>query len=262
MNSYNERDEMLRTLPSIDLDELEKVRLMDRIDTKYVLSAKRIPEILYNLNGNYKSLEINNTRSLPYTSMYYDTNELFFYNQHVTARSERIKVRFRTYQATNTTFLEVKKRTRKNRTVKWRIENHLSATGHFDAAAASFLESFIPEIQHDLNFSIANSFRRITLAGLDENERITIDYDLRFSDQKGSSVNMPWLAIIEHKKNKSVPDSKLPGILKSYLIRPVGFSKYCIGVALLNENAKKNMLKKKILLINSIENEYNRCSYE
>lgn len=253
---------MLWALPSTGLKELEKVTLMDRYDTKYVLSAGRIPEILYLMSGNYKSLEINNERSLQYATKYFDTSDLFFYNQHVTSRPERFKVRYRTYQATNTTFLEVKKHTRKNRTVKNRIENQLSVSGYPDSSAAAFLESFIPDIYNDLIFSVANSFRRITLAGCDDNERITIDYDLSFSDQEGRSVIMPWLAIIEHKRNKAITKSKLSGILKSQMIRPVGFSKYCIGVSLLNENARKNMLKKKILLIDKIENEYNRCSHE
>lgn len=262
MNNNSETDKMLRALSPIALKELENFKLMDRLDTKYVFSAGKIPEIINLMNGSYRSLEINNIRSHQYETNYFDTSELFFYNQHVTGRPERMKVRFRTYKITDTTFLEVKKHTRKNRTVKWRIENQLPGTGDLDAVADSFLESFIPERINDLKFSVANSFRRITLAGLDENERITIDYDLKFSDQKGKTVIMPWLAIIEHKKSKSSSGSKLAGILKSQLIRPAGFSKYCIGVSLLNENARKNGLKEKHLLIDKIEIEYNRCSYE
>jgi hypothetical protein len=38
-------------------------------------------------------------------------------------------------------------------------------------------------------------------------------------------------------------------------IYPAGFSKYCIGTALLNNSLKKNILKPKLLKIKSIENE-------
>jgi len=262
VNFYSETDDFLRGLPAIGLQELEKVKLMDRLDTKYVFSAGRIPEILYLMNGSYRSLEINNIRSHQYETNYFDTSGLFFYNQHVTGRPERMKVRFRTYKITDKTFLEVKKHTRKNRTVKWRIENQFPAESELDSAAESFLKPFIPVMHHYLKFSVSNSFRRITLAGPDEDERITIDYDLKFSDQKGKSVNMPWLAIIEHKKNKAFSGSKLTGILKSQMIRPAGFSKYCVGVSLLNENARTNGLKEKHLLIDKLEIEYNKCTYE
>lgn len=262
MNTYSETDKILSSIPSIGLGELESVKLMDRTDTKYVVSSKRIPGILHQLNGDYKSLEINGIKSLPYLTKYYDTCDYYFYNQHVTSRSERCKVRFRTYQTTDTTFLEIKKHTRKNRTVKWRIESDLSRYDSFDSSAVHFLYSHIPDIPQFLKSSISNSFKRVTLACLNNNERITIDFDLIFSDENGKVIQLPWLAIIEHKRNKAVEGSKFAGILKQQMIHPVGFSKYCTGVSLLNENARKNKMKEKLILIDKLENEYNRCNYE
>ncbi len=262
MNEYSETEKILGSFPAIGLEYMDRVKLMDRIDTKYVLSAGKLPEVLHQMAGSYKSLEINNIRSLPYQTRYFDTRDLLMYNQHVTSRPERFKIRFRTYLATETTFLEVKKHTRRNRTIKWRIENHFSPLSMIDKQAESFLESHIPETFSGLEFSLANSFSRVTLAGTDSNERITVDFDLKYTNENGKSENMPWLAIIEHKRNRSLAGSKLSEILKSQMIRPVGFSKYCIGVSLLNENARKNTLKEKFLLIDKIENEYNRCSNE
>lgn len=262
MKAYSETDEILASIQSIGLKELESVKLMDRIDTKYVVSAKRIPDILLQMNGDYKALEINNIKSLPYLTKYYDTCDYLFYNQHVTSRAERYKIRFRTYKTTETTFLEIKKHTRKNRTVKWRIESDLSRYDSFDTCAVDFLTSHMPDIPQFLKSSLSNSFRRVTLTCHDNNERITIDFDLKFSDENGKTIQLPWLSIIEHKRNKAIEGSKFAGILKQQMIHPVGFSKYCMGVSLLYENARRNKMKEKLILISKIENEYNRCNYE
>jgi hypothetical protein len=48
--------------------------------------------------------------------------------------------------------------------------------------------------------------------------------------------------------------------LKKKSIRPSGFSKYCVGLSLLNSDLRRNSLKDKYLLINKIENEYNRSN--
>lgn len=262
MNNFSETDKTLSSIPSMRLEELENVKLMDRVDTKYVVSAKRIPEILHLMNGDYKTLEINGIKSLPYITKYYDTNDYQFYNQHVTSRAERYKIRFRTYKTTETTFLEVKKHTRQDRTVKWRIESDLSRYDSIDTNAVHFLYSHIPDIPHFIKTSLSNSFRRATLACNDNNERITIDFDLAFSNENGKEIELPWIAIIELKRNRAVGGSKFTGILKRNMIHPVGFSKYCTGISLLIENARKNKMKEKLILIDKIENEYNRCNYE
>ena len=78
------------------------------------------------LSNHYQVLEINNMRILPYSTTYLDTSDYLFYYQHVRGEFERYKLRYRKYEATNESFLEIKKKTNKGRTIKWRIENKLS----------------------------------------------------------------------------------------------------------------------------------------
>ena len=114
---------ILNSFGPISLEEMDSIRLMNRMDTKYVFSAGLLPLILDTLTASYKILEIEQKRDLLYHSRYLDTEEMLFYLQHVTGKLARHKIRFRKYESTGTTFLEIKRKTNKNRTVKWRIRD-------------------------------------------------------------------------------------------------------------------------------------------
>lgn len=252
----------LNSFAPIGLDEMHNVRLMDRTDIKYVMSFKRIPDLLASLDGNYKILEINNKRSFIYSTTYLDTTDFLFFNQHVTGRLERNKVRYREYEVTGTTFLEVKKRTNRNRTIKHRIENKLSSDALCDPKALEFLKEYLPQSPLFLRPVLINRFKRITLVGKEISERVTIDYDLCFSKPYGINSCMPFIAIIELKKDRNTERSPLADILKKNSIHPTGFSKYCMGTSILYSLPRINMIKPKLLLIKKIENEFNKhvCS--
>ena len=251
--------ENLYSFSPIFLEEMDNVRLMDRVDTKYILSVSKLPDIMYRMNGNYRVLDINKERFFRYDTTYLDSIDFMFFNQHVTGKLERNKVRFRKYETTGTTYLEVKKRTNKNRTKKWRIENMLIDNSACDNNAIEFIKEYIPLNSHILKPVLTNSFKRITFVGSAVNERITIDYDLSYSGLNGNLVSFPFIAIIELKQEGFSNRSQLEDILKDYLIRPVGFSKYCIGSGMLYDLPHKNILKPKFLLINKLENEFYRC---
>jgi hypothetical protein len=51
--------------------------------------------------------------------------------------------------------------------------------------------------------------------------------------------------------------SPFSAALRSINIHPVGFSKYCMGNALLNNSLKINALKPNLLLLKKIENGFN-----
>ena len=252
---------VLDSFSPIMLDEMENVKLMDRIETKYILLVNRIPEFLHLLDGEYKILEINEKRLFSYSTTYLDTTDWFFYNQHVTGRLERNKVRYRKYENTGTTFLEVKKRTNKKRTVKWRIKIDQANNNIYDDKAVEFVNKHIPQKNFTLNPVLISRFSRITLVKSELNERITIDYDMSFSSINGTETYMPYLAVIELKKQKYASRSLAGNMLKELSIQPTGFSKYCIGNALLYDLPHRNILKAKFLMINKIENEYNRSVY-
>ena len=106
----------LSKLNSVSLDSLYSVRLMNRIEIKYVFTIRKLPDLISMLGSHYQVLEIKNMRILPYSTTYLDTSDYLFYSQHVRGEFARYKLRYRKYEATNESFLEIKKKTNKGRT--------------------------------------------------------------------------------------------------------------------------------------------------
>lgn len=230
---------------------------MSRIDTKYLFSLSKLPMLLRSVQQLYKILEIDGQREFDYKTVYFDTPQLNFYKQHVTGKLNRDKVRVRKYENNGLTFLEVKHKSNKGRTLKTRLEKEEGDMNHV-AQSREFLEELISEDAGSLKAVINTGFSRITLVNLDEAERVTIDFNISWNNLKGASIDVPFLAIAEIKSNKSTSMSPFFQELKKLGIRSTGFSKYAAGMALLNNVPKKNSIKPKFLLLNKIKDEYNR----
>ena len=131
---------------------------------------------------------------------------------------------------------------------------------NLDESALNFIKKHIPFNSFVLKPTLVNRFTRITLAGFDTRERITFDFNMSFSSLNGDEVELPYLAIAE-LKSEGFP-SWTPFVLsaKKLGIKPTGFSKYCMGIAILLDLPKKNILKPKIILLNKIENEYSKLN--
>ena len=254
----NEINSILEHFRPVGLEEMDGVKLMNRIDRKFVLSAGKIPLLLTMLNGGYRVLEINNTRSFLYSTTYLDTEDYLFFKHHVTGKLERNKVRYRKYETTGTTFLEVKRKTNTNRTVKWRIKTENGTNIGNDDASGQFLSRLISMDPDQLKPALFNNFNRITLVNGGLSERVTIDLNIGFSNNNSDPVEFPFLGIVEVKKGANSFRSETERALKELSIRPSGFSKYCIGSAIVNDIPRKNILKQKFLQLNKIENEYYR----
>jgi hypothetical protein len=250
-----EIDTLLNSFGPITLKEMDDVMLMNRLETKYVFSAGRLPALLSILSESYYVLEIGKVRRFAYHTTYLDTPEMFFYTQQVRGKLNRHKIRYRKYEATGDSFLEIKKKTNKNRTIKWRIANCLIAD-HFDTDASSFIRDYLPYDSLDLKPVLINGFNRITLVGKEVKERITLDYGISFSTPGEAVSEFPFLAIAEIKREKSSGFSPVRNSMKNFGIPPNRFSKYCMGNALVRDLPRKNTLKRNLLLINKIENEY------
>jgi hypothetical protein len=213
------------------------------------------------MNGDYMVLDTNNNRSHAYKTCYFDTSDYQFFMQHVRNLPERSKLRYRKYESTGTTYLEIKRKNSKNRTKKWRVESAYPEGNSFNDEALAFISKHIDLDHSGLKPVINNSFNRITFVGRNYDERVTIDYNLNFSDMSGVNISLPFLAIAEVKRDGSAGSSSVAGILKHLSVRPTGFSKYCVGSVLLQERPKSNTLKSKLLLIKKIENESHK-SYD
>jgi hypothetical protein len=106
----------------ISLEEMDGVKLMNRTDTKFTFSISVLPEIFQNLSQFYDVLEIYNKRIHEYKSLYFDTKKRKFYYDHHNQRVNRFKVRFREYVDSGLTFLEVKRKNNKGKTIKKRLK--------------------------------------------------------------------------------------------------------------------------------------------
>jgi len=106
----------------ISLEEMDGVKLMNRTDTKFTFSISVLPELFQNLSPFYNVLEIDNKRIHEYKSLYFDTKKRKFYYDHHNQRVNRFKVRFREYVDSGLTFLEVKRKNNKGKTIKKRLK--------------------------------------------------------------------------------------------------------------------------------------------
>jgi hypothetical protein len=247
-------NEILDDFEPIGLKAMDCVQLLDRTDTKFIFHANRLPELLEHAQKQYKILQIDNEREFPYQTTYLDTDDFTFFYQHMCGRPNRYKVRYRIYESTGVSYLEIKCKTNKKRTIKWRIKNNLSKS-HFDETAQKFLSGHILGITNKITPVLVNTFHRLTLVGIETKERITIDYHLAFRTMEGSTIDLPNLSIAELKREGFTNNSPFLVMLKQMQIRKSSFSKYCIGNALLRPMPKINVLKKSLLKLNKIEND-------
>ncbi len=251
MNSFSE---ILKNFNPISLDEMDSIRLMNRTDTKFVFNANLLPALLNELKDHYRILEINNNKHFPYHTTYLDTHDFQFFYQHMSSRPGRYKVRYRKYEATGSAFLEVKLKNRQNRTVKWRISRN-NSNDVPNEHEVEFLSHHVQQVATRLRPVLENQFHRITLAGLQTKERITIDYNLSFRSPEGNEKHLPFLAIVELKREGFTGSTPITRALRKQRIHPSGFSKYCIGSVLIRHMKKQNILKSKLILINKLHHE-------
>lgn len=238
----------------ISLEEMDHVRLMNRMDTKFIFHDGLLPLILSKAFNDYRMLEIDGTRLFQYNSLYYDTEGLKFYLEHHNGIRPRFKVRFREYVDTSAVYLEIKRKTNKERTRKTRMQVEEIETS-LTQSSLQFIKEKIPADYPPLTASLSTHFKRMTLVSLKGNERITIDTNLAFKNKK-QEKNLPRLIICEVKRDASADFSIFMRILNNNHIHSGNLSKYCLGAVLLRKDIKANRYKEKILEINRLDNEY------
>lgn len=250
--------DILTNYQPITLEEMSGIRLMNRTDTKFVTNIATLRKLLKLAVWQYRAQEIDGKRLARYYTMYFDTPDMQMYTCHHSGHANRQKLRIRSYVDSGLNFLEVKtknnhKRTRKKRTTMFDFDPLAPARNiTFDSHDDNFKEydSFLrenlwykPEIMEE---AIENRFNRITLVNNNKTERLTIDTDLCFHNiHTGNDCSLPELAIIELKRDGLVP-SPILSLLNELRIKPLGFSKYCIGTALTNPDIRQNRFKQRL----------------
>jgi len=245
-----ELNAILKRFESISLQEMDGVRLMNRTDTKFMVSRTQLAGMLQNLGSNYRILEVQGVRLNRYQTLYFDTADFRCYRQHHNGKRNRFKIRKREYVESHLSFLEYKEKTNKGRTIKSRIKLG-SILESIDAKENAFIHERTREHQ-EYEPKLWNDFGRVTLVDTLAGERLTIDSDIsfHFADR---SANIPELVIIEVKRDENSGVSEVLRQLKHQLVRPESMSKYCLGVALLYPEMKANNFKQKLLKIEKIK---------
>lgn len=234
----------------ISLKEMERVQLMNRKDYKYWFHIRDLYQILEDVKDDYFVLSIEGESLMPYETMYYDTSKNHLFLNHHNGRLNRSKIRKRTYVNSDLSFLEVKHKNNKGKTLKKRISIPKMDHG-ISPKENKFLESQTVLDINDLRISLSNEFNRITLVSKEFTERCTIDIKLSFKAED-TDLELSNLVIIEIKTEGNTKQSPLAIALRNRKIGPSGFSKYCIGMSLTHDQLKKNAFKPKIRRIEQV----------
>ena len=233
--------QLLSRFEPIELAQMDKVAMLDRIETKYVLSVRQFHLALASLSEHYWLLGINGIQQSNYQNLYFDTTRFTLYLRHHAGARNRHKVRIRRYADTGRSFIEVKFKTNKNRTVKQRLETG-EIISRFDAQTSSFVYSHLGPDTRSLEPKLWIDFSRITLVSKHQPERLTLDMDLRFSNDE-DAVTLEDVVIAEVKQARENRNSDFIRQMRAMRVRPLDFSKYCIGVSLMYRNIKHNSFK-------------------
>ena len=134
-------------LPKLDLEqytpislaEMGRVALLNRTDTKYVLSLDALRPIMTELITSYATLEVQGSRMSHYRTLYFDSADFDLYRRHHAGMLNRYKVRSREYVDSQLAFMEVKHKTNKGRTIKRRLQTPVLAD-EIEAETAVFHE--------------------------------------------------------------------------------------------------------------------------
>ena len=244
---------VLNEMTPIGLEEMKAVRLMNRMDQKYMAPEALLEALLGRVGDRYYVQHIEGESLAPYRTLYFDTEGLEMYTMHHNQKLNRQKLRVRTYRSTDTTFFEIKNKDNKKKTRKVRIAIEAS---RFDEAlevkeVRDFVDGNTPYPVASLHACVENRFERITLVDKGMSERVTIDRNIRFHNRATHlDADIAGLMVIEVKHEVGAPMSDIERALHELHILPRRMSKYCIGTALTDPSAKKNRFKEKLLYIN------------
>jgi VTC domain len=245
----NEVRDLLNGFEPITLAEMDGVKLMDRTDQKFIFHISKLPDLLRAVQQNYRALEVSGTRMSRYETLYFDTPEYTLFTQHHNGKTNRYKIRMRRYVESDLQFFEVKHKNNKGRTLKNRVKTQ-AQPGDIDPKSGNLLNATAGMQPSDLEPKLWVNYTRVTLVNRFEEERLTIDLDMEVKDENGSK-RFDTLVIVEAKQAKAM-DTAFVKLLRNQRIRQGGMSKYCIAVAELNENVRKNNFKEGLLTLNKI----------
>jgi hypothetical protein len=234
----------------ISLDEMDDVKLMSRTDTKFAFKANKLPLLLEKLLPFYRVLAIDGELIHDYKSLYYDTDDRKFFLDHHNGRVNRNKIRFREYVGSKLTFLEIKLKNNKGKTIKKRMKVD-KITKDLSEKQQKYIQKIIGKPM-DVSAKQWINFSRITFVHKTQKERLTMDVNLTYKNDEGSG-DMNHIVIAEVKQERMSRSSDFMRIAKEMHILPIRISKYCMTTLALNPKLKQNRFKEKVLFINKLK---------
>ncbi len=247
--------ESLTAITPITLAEMDAIKLMNRVDTKYLTDEATLVQVLADAAAaGYRALETEGEKLSPYNSVYFDTAGLRMFLDHHNRRLVRQKVRTRSYLGSGITFLEIKRKNNKGRTSKKRTAispgQMMDFCDNLEACAYLARKSWF--MASELSPVLETRFTRITLVNPAKTERLTIDTCLQFQNfRTGLSAALRDAVIIELKQDGHA-DSPMKRILLDHRVKPARVSKYCVAVTLTDPTAKSGRFKVKVRRIEKI----------
>ncbi len=254
---------LLDRFEPITLERMDSIRLMNRIDTKFVTDTQALKEILGDaLRRGYLAFQTGGKRLQSYDSIYFDTEDLRMFTDHRRGKMVRQKVRTRVYCGSGLCFLEVKKKNNHSRTRKKRMELPPGDFSDFrdNPDACLWLASHSDFRADGISPSVETSFNRITLVNKDLTERLTIDTSVSFRNLRTESTACLDTAVIIELKQDGRLRSEMKEILLERRVKPYRISKYCIGTVLTDSSVAAGRFKQKIRYIDKLnKNFYIKC---
>jgi hypothetical protein len=245
-------EKALGAMAPITLEEMDGIKLMNRIDSKYLTNEEMLLKVLDAAAASgYRALVIDGLPLTRYSSVYYDTPLLGMYYAHRNKHLVRQKVRTRAYLDAGQAYLEIKRKNNKGRTSKKRTEIPVSELMDFSADdnAVGYLAKHSWYTVADISPVLSTNFRRITLVNPAMTERLTIDTGLNFENYRtGRKASLEDAVIIELKQDGRAA-SQMKGILLDYRVKPVRVSKYCVAVTLTDPDARPGRFNLKVRAI-------------
>ncbi|AVL54834.1 VTC domain-containing protein [Roseobacter denitrificans] len=209
--------------------------MLTRLDNKYVVPLSVLESLAPVLGDHFDILEIDGTRRFAYRTQYFDTPDMTSFRHHVQGRRRRSKLRTRHYLSADICFVEVKLKSLRKVTVKKRLPHDPDALDQLTDPALQFAEqSHLGHYGRGLNAPylpvMQMQYERMTLVAREGGERLTIDRNLQFWNDRNEAATSPEMVVIETKSafGRGIADS----ILRRNGSHPIGScSKYCIGLA-------------------------------
>ena len=221
----------------VSLSEVSaRAALQHRVDRKHIIHRAALGVLLDALAPTHRALEIAGRRAHAYDTVYFDSPGLGAYRAHLQGRRRRFKTRTRLYADSDVCVFEIKLKDARGLTVKQRLEIAPGEHATISARAKDFLDDCLrtsyglaaPAV---LEPTLHSRFTRLTLVGMDAEERLTCDLDVAYTAGGRALPGLdPSFVIVETKSLNGRGPAQ--DALKALGSRPASVSKYCLGIGL------------------------------